>query len=172
MKYIYILLFPIFFWQCSETIQDSQTIYDTSMTILLRNSNLENLLEPTTLNSYKSESIRIYSLSDTKEKKEIYNPNLDYPRNFKIYKYESKNLNENVLSFFPNLESSNNLQTTLTLIEWRIDDVDTIKCDVFRNNNSTIVQKIWYNSVLKYDKSNKDINNTTIPEVRFFEILK
>lgn len=51
------------------------------------------------------------------------------------------------MKLFPDVAA----EATTTIIRWNESDEDTVACEVRRDDNSTIVAKVWYNGHLAYD---------------------
>jgi hypothetical protein len=172
IRKISIILFAVLFVGCSE--ENEPTIFETGVSIWVReNSSSNNLLNNENPNSFKKEDIRVYSLDANGEKKELYTPNLDAPRNFSIIAYNNKGVNENLFILYPYLGKTDKTETTTTLVEWRSGIVDTITCEIYRNKGLTTTNKIWYNNLLKYDISDKSVNNNSLEYVvKLIEVRK
>lgn len=146
------LLFLIFsffmFVSCKKPESITGVTIDTYVDLFLKNSNGQNLLNPTTPGYFSSDQIRIYYIQNEK-KVEVYNPNLDFPRGFKISKNEGNS--EYFIRVFQNDVYVDKEKVT-TYIQWRSDLEDTLQTQISKSNSSTIfTAKIWYNGKLKYD---------------------
>ena len=116
------------------------------------------LLNPNNANAYIAENIKIYYLRNG-EIEEIYNPNMDAPRNFSIISPEDTG--EDFYGIAIGLNSSQ-LENAITYIEWSETDTDTIRANFQSGDNFTILTKAWYNDVLIFDE---DIIPETLPEI-------
>jgi hypothetical protein len=118
------------------------------------NSKGENLLNQTTSGYYPPAEIRLYYVKDG-VKSEVYNPMLDYPRNFLII---DNGNGDNLMRVFLDEGSDNNGMTT-TLLQWHDGDVDTLRAKISRETGgagctSVICSQIYCNGKLKYDIKN------------------
>lgn len=167
-----IILFAILFVGCSD--ENEPTIFEIGVNIWIReDSNSNNLLNIENPNSLKEEDIRVYSLDENGEKKELFAPNLDAPRNFSVIPYNNNGVNENLFRLSPYLGKTNETEITTTLVQWRIGVVDTITCEIYREKGVTITNKVWYNTILKYDISDSSVNNNSLENVtRLIEVRK
>ena len=118
------------------------------------------LLNTDNENAYLAENIKIYYLING-EVKEIYNSNMDAPRNFAIISPEDSG--ENFYFMTIGLNSSE-LENAITYIEWNDMDTDTIRANFRSGDNYTLITKAWYNEELIFDEYN-------IPET-LTEIIK
>lgn len=144
-----ILLYMIFL-SCQESGEPTAIYVQTIIGIKVLNSEGINLLNPANHENINQSSIKIYYREDD-ELKEFYNPNLDWPRNFKVYKEEITGEFKMKLS----LEEE-------TVINWGDGSFDTIKSEFHRTSgNGTRLIKVWFKGDLVYDVETA----TTNPEL-------
>lgn len=145
-------LFSLVIFICILTLincgRDYPTIVNLYVGIWLRDNKLNNLLNSETIDYYKKEDIRVFYI-DNGEKKEFFNRSLGAPRNFTINKNEGNG--EYAFRLFVYEGKSRSTELTTTLVQWRSGVVDTLKSEITKFDNSTIVTKVWYNGVLKFD---------------------
>lgn len=144
------LVFAILLFVMSSCNKDKEGKFnlDAGIEIYVQDKSGNDLLNPSIQNAYKESEIKIYYLIDG-VKKEVYYPNYDYPRNFRIIEAGSKYY----MMLSPNGNDSEEYPTTY--IQWNESDTDTIKCEFSRTSNSIICTKIWYNGSLAWsDYSN------------------
>lgn len=146
LPYVVILMLSIF--SCWET----PVYIDTVTHLLVYNGQSENLLDPTTIEYYKEEDIRIYYLKNG-VKEEVYNISYNWPRNFDIFKIEGTD--EYAMVLVPDDVGKENREITTTIIKWSDQDEDTVKTEMLRIENRessvTSISKIWFNDKLLYD---------------------
>jgi len=81
---------------------------------------------------------------------EVYDPNMDAPRNFVIYKHE----NENRIKVY--LNDSNTTDRSVTYIQWNNNDTDTIEALFERNEHLLRKRKVWLNNQEIWDWPTED----------------
>ncbi len=145
MKNLLIYLLIITFVACDKS--EDQVIYSSSFPtgaeFSIFNSQNEDLLNPNNPNHLDVSSIKIYYLVNG-EKQEVFNPNYDNPRNYRIY----KNNNDYRIGI-----ALNNLETeekSTTYIEWNDKDIDTIEVSYIKTLIGT-QDKIWLNGKQIWD---------------------
>jgi hypothetical protein len=151
MKTIVAFVFIAILTSCSKSNDDEpqpQALVDINIELSIKNSSGEDLLDPNNPNAYKAKNIKLYYLING-EKKEIFDENLTYPRNFFIFKHES----EYRIRVFQNHSETERLP--ITYIEWSPDDTDTLQTEIFRDENSIRATKTWFNGELKWDVENE-----------------
>lgn len=132
------LLFSVLFTGCTKDDDPGQSFnLVNEIQFTVKDGQGNNLIP----DRYNSESIKLYSLDDG-EPKEIFNGNLDYPRNFRIIEING----ENVLVIWP--VSNRDEEFSTTLIEWEEGDRDTIETTYSYTENATILQEVWFNGEL------------------------
>ena len=158
MKTIVTLIILTVFVSCSKNNDDepqNQHSINRKVEISLKNSNGEDLLDPNNPNAYKAENIKLYYLING-EKQEVFNPNMDYPRNFLIYNHDP----EYRIRIFQN--DTDNETRPITYVEWNENETDTLQAEFFKTENTIQVIKTWFNGELKWDGSNGQDNFFTI----------
>ena len=134
-KLIFILI-SISLFSCEKT---PSILLDINFEFSVYNSQNEDLLNPTITNHYDSTEIKLFYLESDGEIIEVFEPNLDYPRHFRIYKHE----NEYRISV--SLNFSCIPDNSLTYIQWNKDDKDTIEAQFERSSGSVLMRKVWFN---------------------------
>ncbi len=160
MKAIVILMMVTFLTSCNKEDETEKVavFFDTSVEISLKNQSGEDMLNPNNQNGYRAENIKIYYLVNG-EKQEVFDVNMDYPRNFLIFQLE----NEYRIRIFQN--SAETEELPITYVEWNENETDTLQAEYDRTyNNQPRVQKVWFNGDLKWD--GKD------GEKGFFSVIK
>ena len=148
MKKIILILTVLFIFGCSNNENNNSndaTNIDNSVAIFLKSSKGFNLINTS---NYNSNNFKIYYKLNN-EVVEIYNPSLDFPRNFYI------NNETNPISMKLFLNHSSLEANPTTIIKWNNLKTDTIKTYFRRGTeNSTdyeICEKIWLNNELVWD---------------------
>ncbi|MBB6680266.1 hypothetical protein H4O20_02300 [Aequorivita sp. 609] len=160
MKAIVTLIVLTFLTACSKDNETEKVavFFDTAVEISLKDHSGIDMLNPNNQNAYRADEIKIYYLVNG-EKQEIFDPNMDYPRNFLIYQNE----NEYRIRIFQNSVETEELP--ITYVEWNENETDTLQAEYDRTyNNQPRVQKVWFNGELKWDGQNG--------EKGFFTIIK
>ncbi|TCI85534.1 hypothetical protein [Tenacibaculum sp. M341] len=153
-KLILLLSIVISFYACSNNDNCCVNI-DTNITIKYLNEEGKNLFEIE--NGYKESDINIYHKINGEWKK-FYDNKLDTPKGISVIETE----NGTLLSLSPSLTTDQNSYSE-TKIEFSNTDADIVKAAIENSNNNTIVTKVWYNDILKWDTSN---TNRTIEIVK------
>ena len=125
------------------------TNIDIVTRIIVTDSENRNLLDPSTPDHFKEEDIRIYYVKNG-EREEVFNPNLDIARSFKIEQYGTDS--EYAMKLFPDMEAKDS-ETTTTIIKWSTTSEDTVECEIHHEGGSTTITKVWYDGELAYDVS-------------------
>ena len=146
-----IILTSILIISCNSDDDNEDNFYalETGIDFLVSNQNGDDLLNPNTFNAYSSENIKIFYLKDGVVE-EIYNSNLDLPRNFKIVAPEDSGIEKYYMSIFLNNFVSDN---AITYVEWNETDTDTIRANFNNGDNYSILSKAWYNEELVFDET-------------------
>ncbi|MEO8474497.1 MAG: hypothetical protein ABI477_20005 [Chryseolinea sp.] len=100
-------------------------------------------------------------------------PKMGYPRNFFWYKHDYNG--EELMSVFADPGRSSKDETTIMLIQWRENEVDTVQTLITKKaNNSKSCDKITYNGTVLFDATNEaaDIEWDGIYIRRLLEIKK
>lgn len=147
MKTLLILLTAFTLFSCNKSEEtEHQYNLDTGIEFSVFNSLNEDLLDPNTSGHLIESDIKLFYVINGKTK-EVFNPGLDYPRNFHIYRH----INEYRVSISLNdTETSNK---PITYIKWNNTDIDTIETTYIRTNNAIMKNKVWFNGHLIWDRS-------------------
>jgi hypothetical protein len=151
-KIIPIICLIIISISCEKEVQYN---LDTQIEVLLLDKSGNNLLKPSNPAAYNVNDIKLYYVEGNSIN-EVFYSNLDYPRNYMILDELDYRIR-----IFPNASKKEDFP--VTLIKWNETDMDTIKCEFSRTENSLICRKVWYNGKLMWDN---------IGVERFFEIVK
>ena len=149
----------VFLLSCQNNTNEDMENEPLANTIFIKLKNLsgDDLLNPNVNGTYNTSEIKIFYKKDGVFE-EFYNPNLDFPRNFNI----GINNNTGNYEMFISLNYYLNDQNPITLIKWNDTDTDTVKADYYPNGKNNILQKVWYNNLLKLDYSSNPNNGNTI----------
>jgi hypothetical protein len=121
---------------------------DLTTYLVVTDDQNNNLLDPSTPGHFEKNKIRIFYVKDG-ERKEVYSPNLDRPRNFDISNENAAQ--EYAMKLFPDEGKIDN-EITTTIIQWSDNDEDTVTCEVRREASSVWISKVWYDGTLAYDQ--------------------
>lgn len=114
------------------------------------NSLNEDLLNPENPNHLDVTKIKLFNVING-EKQEVYNPNMDYPRNFNIFKHE----NEYRIAVF--LNSTETSEKPITYVQWNDSDIDTIEVTIKRTQSSMLQNEIWLNGIHVWERGDDTI---------------
>ncbi len=146
-KAIIILALMTIIIGCNES-EDNNIKYgdyiETGIELSIVNSKGEDLLNPEHPNHLKEEDIKLFYLEDG-QTKEVYNPDMDLPRNFKIYKA----INEYRIGIA--LNSSPLEKKAITYIQWNKEDTDTLEATFRRSVSSVVRDTVWLNGKQIYE---------------------
>ena len=141
------------------TKQNSSTIWDVGIDLLVVDTKGTDLLSPSNSGYIDVKKARVTYILDNKEIA-VHEPKLDCPTHFCL-KSEG---NRNSVAFLPN--NTEKEEFPITLIYWPDNVIDTVKCHFIRLNGNVICDKVWYNNVLKYP------NEAVSGYQRAFKIIK
>ena len=146
LRTILLFLFSLFTVSCKKEEPASFSQY-TQISLYYKSVNNSDLLDPAKTGSILAGDIDIYYLKEGIRERVFYN-NLDNPENFRIRKDDDGRYYLHLgLSEYPN---ANNLSTTY--IEFNNGALtDTIKAEIVKKKTMIHYEKLWYNSILKFD---------------------
>jgi hypothetical protein len=154
MKKFMLLLLILLTLSCETDEENHQELnLNNIVEFSVRDEKGADLLNPNHPNRLKEDQIKIYYIEDGAPH-EVYDPNMDYPRNFYVYKHD----NEYRIKIF--LNHTANEETPTTIIEWNNMEKDTIESNFIRNTNALLLEKVWLNKNLIWDRQtdpNKDL---------------
>ncbi|MES2652188.1 MAG: hypothetical protein V4663_10630 [Bacteroidota bacterium] len=145
-KFILFLFTASIFLSCNKKT-DEEDLSSTSVTILLLNQQGQNLLNPSSnLNEYNIQAFIIKNGVET-----LFNdPTSRHPKGFLIGK---TNTNQETLLLFSFDAFGKDTEFSTSLIKLGSYGMDTVKCQRATTGNYTRVMKVWYNGILKFDRS-------------------
>ena len=123
---------------------------NTSVEFSIINSQNEDLLDSNNPNHINEENIKLFYVIDG-ENQEVYDSNMDYPRNFLIYKHENE---YRIRVFLNNSETS---EKPITYIQWNESDIDTIEVTIKRTQISELKDEIWLNGIHVWERGDDTI---------------
>jgi hypothetical protein len=146
MKSLILSAISLFSLSCSNDNSNAEnTNLEVEVSILLKDTNGENLLGTP---NYIPTDFRIYNLVNG-QTEEVYNPDMDYPRNF----YINSDTTPIYMRVFLNHSSTE--EYPITYIKWNENDIDTLRAFYSRGTENdtgyVICQKIRFNEVLVWD---------------------
>lgn len=133
---------------CSKDDHQDSFMLDADIELVVKDAEGNDLLDPETLNAFNESDIKLFYLING-NLEEVYNENMDYPRNFLIFKQGG---NYRIRIF---LNDSENEYYPETHIQWNETEIDIIKSQFIRTTNSVRKQKIWLNQELIWSASDK-----------------
>lgn len=152
---VFFILILLAIFSCSKDNEPEEQYngfnFDAGMEFSVYNSQNEDLLNPENQSHLDSANIKLFYVING-EKKEVYNPNLDSPRNFMIYKHE----NDYRIRVF--LNHSETSYKPITYIQWNDSDTDTIEVSYQRTQNATLQNKIWLNGEQIWERGDNTID--------------
>lgn len=148
MKNLIILSFFISLLSCNKPNEMNQQPNAYNLDALFEfsvvNTQNQDLLDPSSPNHINQSDIKLYYLIDG-HSKQVYNQNMDNPRNFLIYKHE----NEYRIRIFPNISETED--KTTTYIQWNANDTDTLEVLYERTPRALLERKVWINGKQIWD---------------------
>lgn len=120
--------------------------------ISLENVNGDDLLNPN-IGSINLNEINVYFLLEDDSKSLVDEPNLDAPKSYLIKEPETNSADYYKILLYLNTVYLNADNISYTYIEWKTEDIDELKAEFSVSGNSKIVEKIWVNGNLKWEKS-------------------
>jgi len=135
------MFFIIFFVINCKKEQGKGAIVEIGVEIVYKNNLGEYLLDPTIPNHFSLNDMHVYNVQNGK-KIERYYPMLDNPRMLAIF----KDTTSKPIKY--GLDVACEVDTTLLALNQNV--TDTIVCSIDKSNGNTIVRKVWYNGVLKW----------------------
>lgn len=152
MKKSILILAATMLFACSKSneIEEQQYNLEVGLEFSVFNSQNEDLLNPENPNHLDVADIKLFYVING-EKQEVYDPNLDSPRNFRIFKHE----NEYRIGVSLNHETSGK---TMTYLQWNESDVDTIEATIKKTQNSLYSDEIWLNGIHIWERGDNTID--------------
>lgn len=142
-----------------DSSDENAAVVDTAIEFSLKNNEGEDLLNPENPNAINQSGIKLFYLING-EVQEVYDANMQNPRNFMIFYHEIKQ--NYVIRVFQN--SSETEQSPITYIQWDGEDTDTLQAEYRRETGLIQVTKTWLNDNLIWD-----INSGT---EAYYELVK
>lgn len=174
---VILLVMTLFLSSCKKSEPKQDLVLDLYTDIHIINKNGENLLAPSNSNSINKNNIKIYYLINGK-KTEVFNTQLDYPRQYMIYQVEAHSSSypgEYLMRVYLNkdgLEKKEGIKETITYIEFNNTQTDTLVAQLHQYGSSVLTEKISYNGDVKWDiTSIPKIEDNSFPG-RFFKVVK
>lgn len=127
-------------------------IIDIGVDMSVVDKNGTDLLDPENSQSIDESKIKLF-YPENGTLKEVFHPNADNPKDIMIYPLEGANYRMRVFTTKP-----------ITYIQWNDADMDTLKCEYAKTDNSTVCTKVWFNDMPVYDNKNGT--------ERYFQVVK
>lgn len=163
MKFILsILCFFLFAVSCDK--QYGGIVIDVDIDFLLQNPNGQDLLDSNTEQNLLNSDIKVYFTENGVER-EVYNTNLDCPRNFCIL----DDGNKKILRMFP-LDKVTGSGKDTVRIQWNSLHSDIVVANIIRKESKqsdvTFCDSVWVNDILKFP------NKEFYPNRKFVHIIQ
>lgn len=138
----YLIIAMMVFFSCQKE-KDNYTM-DTAIDFSFIDDSGHDLLDNSSENHYDINFIKLYYLVDGVST-EVNAPNLDYPKGF--FKSNELRNGRYFMRLFPNQSNDQNSTAfeTITYLQLKSADIDTIKCEFSKSTNSLICEKVIYN---------------------------
>jgi hypothetical protein len=128
---------------CSSDDSPEQFVYDVGVEFSIKDSQGNDLLNPENENTLNSSEIKLFYVVNGAVE-EVYDGNMDYPRNYVIYDYAP--VSEYRISVF--LNNADTEAQPITYIQWNATDTDTLRSEIYRRNNLVKIKTLWLNNEL------------------------
>lgn len=144
-----IFLMCLFLISCDDSLDAPSGEYvDLGMKISILSSAGNDLLDPENPDHIEWENIKIFHL-EGEELVEVYDPMMDAPRGFSVYKVDSNFL----------INVSGNIAADKigeTVIKWGEEDTDILTYEIVRKNNGgwVSISKVWFNGEEVWNEDN------------------
>ena len=133
---------------------DCCVIIDAAAFFKVSNAEGLDMLDPTNPEGIDTSLIKLFYKNQDNEMIEVYKPRLDASRGYDVFISELEGVYK--LNVYLNTEAIKD-NISYTYIEWPDHSRDEIKAEFSLSKNNTIVKKIWVNSKLEWDQSNRDV---------------
>lgn len=117
----------------------------------VHNSENEDLLNPENPDGLDIDAIRLFYLVDGKTV-EVYDSNMDYPRNFRIYQHQDE------YRIGISLNHTETEQKPVTYIQWNESDRDTIEVTYDRTQDALLQNRIWLNGQQIWERGDNSVD--------------
>ncbi|MFA7616466.1 MAG: hypothetical protein WCY16_07800 [Weeksellaceae bacterium] len=160
MKNLFLILTTILFVGCSDSDDSNFDFYNiySGAEFGIFNTDGQDLLNPDNPDHWDTSAFRVFYLING-EVQEVYNPNMDDPRGYTIYKHA------NEYRAGVTLNNSETEEYPITYIEWNDEDTDTVRASFQRTEYGIIQDTLWLNDEVVWELG----DNTTDP---YFELTK
>ena len=131
---------------CKSDDNSEQINLDVAFEFSVVNNEGNDLLNPENQNYFNHSNIKLFYKVDG-EYKEVYDENLDNPKNFLIFKHET----EYRIRIFLNY-STKEIQPE-TMIQWGENKSNIIKAEFYRTSSLVRFDKVWLDGSLIWDSA-------------------
>lgn len=156
VRYIILALFLFGFTSCKKDL--CCTVIESIVSFSIQNSQNEDLLSSNTIGHINSEDIKLYNVDDDGNTNLILESS-SWDNGFKTYQNQDQ---LTVVKVF--LDPPKPLKKLKTLIEWGNYGMDTLEVTYNETPNTLTINKVWINSILKWEDSE--------PYVPYFTVIK
>lgn len=138
-----------------ETKEESANI-SVDIEIIVQNEDGYDLLDPEN-DTIDTDEINVYYKGDDGKITLLDNPNLDASKGYKIVPPEENGTENYVMILYLNLDGLDDNGINYTYVEWTDGDMDELKSEYYVSEISQIVQKVWVNGELGWEKSSESL---------------
>lgn len=151
MKKLFVILAAVTFCACNKTDEANlQYNLDVIFELSVFNAQNEDLLNPSTADRFDEAEIKLF-YEVAGEMIEVFDPNMDHPRNFMIFKHENEYRIQVTLNY------SDTSDKPTTIIQWSENEADTLEVSLKRGGGSVYKRTVWLNGKEIWDwTSNED----------------
>lgn len=155
MKNQFLILLTTTFLACSQSPEENESQFvnfEAGAEFSVINAQNEDLLNPENPNHLDVSKIKLYYIING-QKQEVYYPNLDNPKGFKIYKPENKNEYRIGVGF----NHSETEEKPITYIKWNDTNSDKIEVS-YRRVRGVLQDTIWLNGNKVWERGDNTID--------------
>ena len=122
----------------------------TGLRLSVHDSEGRNMFDSATPGYFHKDSIHLFTLLETGQLDEQYNPQMEIERNFEIRNLQS---GETYMNVYPELHGKvEKTQMTSTVIKWSAHDSDTIDFEIAEKCYDIRLKTAWYNGRLAIER--------------------
>ena len=141
----------LLFFSCDSS-ENCCVNYEVDIFVKTRDSTGKDLLAPGN-GAIDPDSIKIFYLTGSGEKKEVNKPNLDSPKGYRVIAPSVDNSNDYKIQLFLNADYVDSQNISHTYVQWNAGSTDAIKAEFKRHGKGLSVSKVWVNDALKWEPS-------------------
>lgn len=142
---LFVLIGCSFLWACQSHTAEPRTLVDLSVNFVRIDADGKNAFSTASTNPVDPSVIKTSYLKDGK-KVDVYDPNLDASRGVLVL---DNNGSKYLRMFVYGGEADQEITTTY--LQWKENDVDTVKALMTRKPGLLFISKLWFNGNLVYE---------------------